>query len=514
VLSAAASLVDVVGRLDRADAGLTFGTKHEVAISYADLGARARGNAEHFWSLGVRPGDRVAVSLENDLEHVVALLALVAMGAVPVSVKPRRGPVDEYAAALGRLCGRFDVRFAYHTLPPLEGVAAVGWAEGARSQSFAAFADAGPEDLAVVQFSSGSIGAPKAVPIRHGALSDNLGAILEVDGRARDSLGYSFLPLSHDMGLIGGLLSNLVLQNPLRLTKPQAFLHDPLRAFLMGRCEVAPMPNFALRYLARAVEARAARAGLPADLFGGLRSVFCGAEPIRPEAVSALATAGAAHGFDPRCLVFCYGLAEATLIVTARRFGTLEDSFLARGDARVVAGVGTPVPGTEVRVGARDASGRPVEAAPGVEGVVFIRGPGVFRGYLDGEPVGPDGWFDTGDLGFERGGELYVSGRAKDLIIVNGENIFPDDVEGVAARQPGVRECLVMADDDRFYLYLVPESGASVDHAGVASAIAASFGAAPARVVAGPQGSILRTSSGKPMRQAMLARLRESQALV
>ncbi|HEU4410297.1 MAG TPA: AMP-binding protein [Polyangiaceae bacterium] len=513
MLKGAASYADVIARLGRADAGLTFGARADVALSYAELAELVRGNAEHFRALGVRRGDRVALSLETDPEHVVALLALVAMGAVPVSVKPRRGAVDEYAATLGRLCGRFGVRYAYHTLPALEGTTAIGWSETARSKGSSALAEAGPDDLAVVQFSSGSLGAPKAIPIRHGALLANLGAILEVDGRTPGSLVYNFLPLSHDMGLIGGLFSNLVLENPLRLTKPQAFLRDPLGVFLQGACEIVPMPNFALRYLARAVEARAAKAGLPADLFARVRSVFCGAEPIRLEAVSSLASAGADYGFDPRAIVFCYGLAEATLIVTARRFGTLEDSFCAKGDARVVASVGAPVAGTEVRVGARDASGRPVPAGPGVEGAVFIKGPGVFRGYLDDEPVVHEGWFDTGDLGFERDGELYISGRAKDLIIVNGENIFPDDVEGVASRQPGVRECLVLADDDRFYLYLIPEPGAALDPEGVASAIGSSFGAVPARVIAGPQGSILRTSSGKPMRQAMLARLREAEAL-
>ncbi|MCU0686123.1 MAG: AMP-binding protein [Polyangiaceae bacterium] len=513
MLSGVASFAEIIARLDRPDAGVEFGPKGEVRLPYAALAGLVRGNAAHFRALGVRRGDRVAIALESDPEHVVTLLALVAMGAVPVSVKPGRGPVDEYAAMLARLCARFHVRFAYRTLPPLEGVAAIGWDERARGSCAAAPAEAGHDDLAVVQFSSGSLGAPKAIPIRHGALLANLGAILEVDGRTPDARVHNFLPLSHDMGLIGGLFSNLVRQNPLRLTKPHSFLRDPLGPFLGEGCTTIPMPNFALRYLARAIESRAAKGGLPDDLFRGLRSVYCGAEPIRREAVASLAAAGRAFGFDPRSLVLCYGLAEATLLVTARRFGSLDDSFCARGDARAVASVGAPVRGTEVRVGRHDPAAGFVPAAAGAEGGVFIRGPGVFRGYLDAPPVVHEGWFDTGDLGFEQGGELYVSGRAKDLIIVNGENLFPDDVEDVAVRQPGVRECLALADDDRFYVYLIAAPGARVDADGVAAAIGVSFGAVPARVVEGPPGTILRTTSGKPMRQAMLARLREERAL-
>jgi acyl-CoA synthetase (AMP-forming)/AMP-acid ligase II len=510
-----ATAAEAVARLDRTDAGVTFGPAARAAhVPYALLGEMARGNAEHLRGLGVRRGDRVLVSLASDLEHVVALLALLAMGAVPVSVKPRRGPVDAYAAALGRLCRRYGVRHAYRTLPPLEGVAAVGWSESARARGAGAVAAVGADDPAVVQFSSGSLGDPKAVPITHGALAANVAAILEVDGRTPDSVGHTFLPLSHDMGLVGGLLSNLVLQNPLRLTEVKTFLANPLDPFARERpAEKLAVPNFALGYLARYLASPAARRGAAgAAPFAGVRTIYCGAEPIRRETVAAFAAAAGERGLDPRALVFCYGLAEATLIVTARRFGSLDDSFAAAGAGRSVANVGAPVRDTEVVVGARGPGGAPEPAAPGAEGAVFVRGPGVFAGYLDDPASAHGGWFDTGDLGFLRDGELYVSGRAKDLIIVNGENLFPDDVEAVVARQPGVAECVVVPDDDRFYVHVVAERGAAPDPGGIAAAVGASFGAAPAAVVVGPRGSIERTTSGKPGRGAMLARLREGAA--
>lgn len=505
---------EVIARLERSTAGISFGARAEHHLSYADLGALVRGNAAHFQSLGIRRGDRVALSLDSDAEHVVTLLALISLGAVPVSVKPRRGGSEDYAAMLQGLCARFDVRFCHHRLPVPPGVTAIGWSVTARDARSTALIEANPDDIAVVQFSSGSLGAPKAIPLRHRNLLANLGAILGVDARTPESTVYNFLPLSHDMGLIGGLLSNLVHQNPLVLASTQSFLRNPLEGFLHHRCETVPMPNFALRYLARALESSTARGTqLPADLFASVRSVYCGAEPIRHETVAALARASGRYGFDPRALIFSYGLAEATLIVSATRFATVEDSFAARSDARVIASVGTAMPSTEIFVGSRDEAGRMVPAAPGAEGGIFVRGPGVFTGYLDEPPVVHNGWFDTGDLGFVRGGELHISGRSKDLIIINGENIFPSDVEAVAARQPGVRECLVLSEDDRFYVYVIAEPGADVDKDGLAASVGVKFGAVPTRVLTGPPGTILRTTSGKPMRQAMLAQLRASAAL-
>jgi fatty-acyl-CoA synthase len=517
-LPAFATIDELLARLSRPDAGVRFGTRDAVELSYAELGDRVRGNALHLHQLGVRRGDRVAISLDSDVEHVVTLLALIALGAVPVSVKPRRGDVAAYAEMLGGLCQRFAVRFYYHQLPTPTGCAvaprAVAWDAAARTAVQLAFPRARPDDIAVVQFSSGSLGDPKAIPLRHRNLVENLRAILHVDGRHRDELTYNFLPLSHDMGLIGGLLSNLVLQNPLQLTSTHSFLRDPLEVFASRAVGVVPMPNFALRYLARALQRAASRGAAPRPaLFGSVRSIYCGAEPIRHETVAALLEVAQPSGLAPAALIFSYGLAEAALIVAARRLSSVSACFLGYATNRQLASVGAPVDATEVLVGQRDGDGQLIPSAPGVEGAIFVRGPGVFTGYLDQPPVVHHGWFDTGDLGLIRGGELYISGRRKDLLILNGENIFPADIEAVAARQPGVRECLVLADDERFYVYAVAEAGAELDADALAASVGAHFGTVPTAVIAGAPGSILRTTSGKPMRQAMLAMLRESRRL-
>jgi fatty-acyl-CoA synthase len=502
---------DALARLDRGDAGLTFlegGASSSVA--YADLADLVRGNADHFAALGVRRGDRVAIALETDLEHVVAFLSLVALGAVPLSVKPRRGPAADYALDVGQIAARFGARRAYHTLPALEGIAPLAWDANARGRRPGAIAEADPDDVAFVQFSSGSIAEPKAVPIRHRNLTANLGAIVAVDGRTPATVGYNFLPLSHDMGLIGGLLSNLVLQNPLYLSATRSFLRRPTDFFRRhGRGDVTlAMPDFALRYLVRNLRARDRASD--AGLLAGVKTVYCGAEPIRQETVAGVVESAEAFGDDPRALVFSYGMAEATLVVTARRFDALGGMFRDGPKGRRVANVGAPVAGTEVLVGARDEGGALRAAPPGDEATIYVRGPGVFGGYLGGEPLA-DGWHDTGDLGFVRGGELYVSGRAKDVIIVNGENLFPDDIEAFVTRLPGVDESLAMADGDAFYLLVVAEPG--LDPGQVAARVGTHFGAFPAAVVRGASRDIRRTTSGKPMRQATLSELRRAAAL-
>src|SRR5262249_10239338 len=145
-------------------------------IPYKTLAGLVRGNAERFAAQGVKRGDLVAIALETDLEHVVAFLALVAMGAVPVSVKPQRTPGDDYAADLARILDRFGVRRAYATLPRSAGVEPVAWDAGAVSAS-APIAEVSPSDTCFVQFSSGSTSDPKPIPIRHGNLMSNLRSI-------------------------------------------------------------------------------------------------------------------------------------------------------------------------------------------------------------------------------------------------------------------------------------------------------------------------------------------------
>jgi fatty-acyl-CoA synthase len=484
-------LSELIARLDRTDAGVVT-LDPAGSLTWAEVGALARGNAARFAAEGIARGDRVVLAMDNDLEHIVVFLALMTLGAIPVSVKPRRGPEAAYAEQLARLVASYGIRSTYRTLPAIAGTRAISWDPEARDPA-APVAIVRPDDIAFVQFSSGSLGAPKAVPIHHAALLDNMRAITEIDRRTPDSRGYCFLPLSHDMGLVG-LLSCLIHQSHACISSPRYFLRYPVGYFeKYGRCDVVAMPDFALRYLARHLALRGH--GYRRDLLAGVRTIYCGAEPIRYPTIAQLIEAAAPLGFDPRALVFCYGMAECTLIATAQRFESLDASFSDGTRDRKLARVGTPIAGMEVRLDD--------------EGTIFLRGPSVFSGYLDGAPLA-NGWHDSGDIGFLHDGALHISGRAKDMIIINGENIFPQDIEGFVSRLDGISENVVLTEDDGFYLFIVPS--ATVDPARVAAQVAVQFGAAPLGVATGRTQDILRTTSGKPMRQAMLDELRKVQA--
>jgi fatty-acyl-CoA synthase len=499
------TLNDVIRGFHRTDTAITFVTKTLEAVTYAELGARVFGNAKRFADLGIERGDRVAIAMESDLEHVVAFLSLMALGATPLSLKPRRGSVEEHAKHVAALASRFRFRATFGDLPACDGVLAITWNPDARSDDRKIVCDVGPDDIAFVQFSSGSLGDPKAVPIRHGMLLENLEAQAATDGRVADTMGYDFLPLSHDMGLVGGLFGAILGEHTTALSSVQEFLRRPTDVFRRHeRPEslVLAMPDFAIRYLARHLAKKKEKGKIDdgdARLLSCLKAVYCGAEPIRRGTIGELLDVGPAFGLDPRALIFSYGLAEATLLVTAHRLDSLDGSFAEASNGRVVANVGRPY---------GDRMELKIDASPGAEGTIFIRGPSVFAGYFDGEPLG-DAWYDTGDVGFVRNGDLFVSGRTKELIIVNGENIFPSDIEEVVATMTGVEESLVMPEDDRFFLLVVPSSAKTgVDVEGIGSAIAARFGAAPQAIAVGQARSILRTTSGKPMRTPTLAELR------
>jgi fatty-acyl-CoA synthase len=411
---------------------------------------------------------------------------------------------------LSRLCNDFGINYAYSTLP-IPGARRIAWDPEAVATNLKPIAEARPEALALVQFSSGSTSVPKPVPISHANLMANLEVILSVDYRAPLSSGFNFLPLSHDMGLIGGLLSNLVYQNALLVIAPGQFLRRPVDALVemhARKVDVVAMPEFALRYLARYLAASRSLK-LQKDLLSSLRTIYCGAEPIRYDSVSTFLHVTEFFGLDPRSLFFCYGLAEATLLVTGRRFNTLEDSFDMTFSGRTIAKVGPALGGAEIRICATDIYGKEKIDENGEEGAVHIRGPSLFQGYWGGSILSHDAWFDTGDIGFLREGELHISGRSKDMIIVNGENLFPTDIENAISDLSGLRESLVMVEEDRFYILAVPSPGAKFSRHAVSSLVCKRFGMVPRAIIVGSPIHIVRTSSGKPIRDATLTRLRQ-----
>jgi fatty-acyl-CoA synthase len=252
------------------------------------------------------------------------------------------------------------------------------------------------------------------------------------------------------------------------------------------------------------------REELPPDLFSRLRLIYCGAEPIRRQTIDSFIRTAIPLGLDPQSLFFCYGLAEATLVVTGQHLDTMEESFDSRPASRPVARVGPALGDVEIRICELDGSDSDKLCPDKREGAIYLRGSSIFRGYWKGEQFAENSWFRTGDIGYLRDGKLYVSGREKEMMIVNGENIFPNDIENALSSIPDIREALAMFEDEQLYLLIIPTPLSDVRIEAISSFICANFGISPRAVVQATPNQIVRTTSGKPMRYETLAAARKS----
>ncbi|MEV7867368.1 AMP-binding protein [Streptomyces sp. NPDC088124] len=487
----------------RQDATVTFGTSpRRETLHYPLLAERIAAAAGGFAAQGVRPGDRVLLRISSSRDGVLALLGLMHLGAVPVSVKPRvPGTITgQYTALVARQQG---ARHAYRISGP--GLREISPMDDARPVREPAQAD--PEDIAFVQYSSGSTGMPRPIPLSHRALVGNTEAIRAVAGMRPGHSGLIALPLHHDMGLVG-LLTGLAGALNVVVEEPGTFLRRPMAALRLVRDAPAvhsALPDFMLRYLAARIGEAARADGPDPGLLRRWHTVFSGAEPIRRDSVRDFLAATGPWGFPPSALVFCYGLAEAGLMATSHRYTDEAPNFAeesATGGAPGAACLGAPVPGLDLEIVDEHGGRRP----EGELGTVRLRGRTLFNGY-DGATDHRVQWFDTGDLGRLRAGRLYLHGRRGDRVSVNGVNVFVVDIEHRATTEPGVAECVALAHEDGFTVLVVPERTATVDTAAVAAGIAADFGVAPRAVLQVKRGGIARTASGKPARTHMTAQL-------
>jgi fatty-acyl-CoA synthase len=491
-------------------------------LSWGDLHERARRMSTRLARRGLGPGCRVGLLGETSLDLVAALQAVwITGGAVtllpPVGPDGRRNHENWLRAVVADAgLDLVIVDSAADLGRPLLTLAEL--TAGATAAEPAVPSRPDPDDLALLQYTSGSTRSPRGVPVTHRHLAANVHAMkaaLDHD-RSHPSRMLSWLPLYHDMGLVGFLCLPMQCGCDLILQSPAAFARHPAgwpRAMSRHRVTMSGAPNFAYALLARLLAA-----GGEPDL--DLRSVRClisGGEPIDAEAMARLAEAGRAYGLDPAALTPAYGLAEATLAATISRVGAgvrvdrVDVEALETGGRAVppapgrptrdLVRVGPPLPGTTVRVVDRR-TGEPV--GDRVVGEVELRGPAVVGRYWPDPPAPPGSWLRTGDLGYLAGAELVVCGRAKDVLFAAGRNVFPQDVEAVAAEVPGVRPGGVAAfgvpgtAGDRL-IVVVETRGAdpvSVPRA-VAAAVLAEAGLAPADVVPVPYGRLPKTTSGK-----------------
>ncbi|WP_434597689.1 fatty acyl-AMP ligase [Streptomyces sp. A5-4] len=525
-------------------------------LSYTGLDAHAKDLASWLQDRGLR-GRQVLLLYPSGLSFVSAFVGCLYAGAVAVP-GPLPSDRDRHFARLSRIVG--DARVGAVLTTAEHAPAVQAWLTAAGLSDVVCLAtDSGPvgdasswrdpgtdvDDLAFLQYTSGSTSEPKGVMVSHGNLMANEAAIQRALGSTQDSCLGSWLPMYHDMGLIGHVLHPLWLGGRAALMAPESFLRRPVQWLRMiGDHGVTHGggPNFAYDMCVRRVR-DAELAGL--DL-SGWQQACNGAEPIRAETVAAFTERFAPVGFRPETFFPCYGMAETTLLVSGTPLGrepvrctvdtaALEDGRLTEpadertGRTLVSSGV---VRAEDFDVRIVHPLSRRVMGEHRV-GEIWVRGPSVSRGYwerpveteetfqartAEEEAAGEGGeghWLRTGDLGALGDGQLYVTGRLKEMVLVNGRNIYPHDVEAAVrkidpALGTGAAFAVAPPGDGRDRLVVVLELRGrteDLDHQGlverVQAAIRDEFEVPAGNVLLVSPGTVRRTTSGKIQRMLM-----------
>jgi acyl-CoA synthetase (AMP-forming)/AMP-acid ligase II len=492
-------------------------------LSYVELAEKCHRIAGALVSAGVRRNDRVAVIPRSAPDFVATFFGVLHAGATVSAIAPpqalQSGYAEHVTATLSALQPAVlvaDQSIRDH-LTGLRGLPAMVpvWTPEELAEEGARHPGRTPADTALIQFTSGTGGRPRGVRIPFQALEANAAAIRNWLRAGRDDEWASWLPVHHDMGLIGCMVTPVVGGNGLWLLRPKDFVRDPmnyLRCFGSGSATITATPGFGLDHILRRVDT-AALDGLD---FSGWRAIVVGAERVDPDTLRRFHRLLEPHGLRGRALLPAYGLAEATLAVTGVPVGRGWVDTEVRQDAPViglpvggrglrVVGCGHPVGDTSVRV--VDEVGMPLP--DGHLGEIEVRGGSVGAGYLDDSAAASTlcaGALRTGDAGFLRDGELYVLGRLGDRVKVRGRSIFAEDVE-LALKQTGVpahRQAVVLGERRGAPVAVAvleaPEDEWLLRARQVLRAACAGMAAV---VIAAPVGTIPRTSSGKRMRREL-----------
>jgi len=504
-------------------------------LTYGALVADADRMARGMQRLGVRRGDRVGLVLHRPRDFVPAFLGCVRAGFIAVPLYPplTLGQLDSWAETTGRMLATaraslvladspvaYTLRGLPDRIPSLREVVSMDELPDGGELHLGAVSD---DQVVFLQFTSGSTAAPRGVRVTHGSLWANAHAIM-VDGlgASPEDRGVSWLPLYHDMGLIGFVMSPLVTRTPVTFISTLDFLKDPglwVKTLSEDRGTISFAPNFGY-----ALAARRTKSTDGLDL-SAVRVLGCGAEPIQPDAIQGFFDRFGEAGLKPSAFLACYGMAETTLAVT---FAGMDDelkvdqcvleseatddggSGLHFLEHRVpVVSCGRALPRHRVSILGEDGTPLP----EGRVGEVFVQGPSVTDGYWENEEatkrVFVDGGIKTGDLGYMSEGELFVTGRLKDMIIVRGRNYDPTPIEVAAGRVEGIRmgnvaafsirgnptEQIVVAAE---YRYGDPKTIES----NIVRAVQAEVGLTVSEVVLIEAGSLPKTTSGKLQRSA------------
>src|SRR6266403_378054 len=542
----------------------TDGGERSATLTFGELYAAGQRCAAELGRRGVPAGGRVALMLPTSRAFFVSYTGILLAGAIPVPIYPpfRADRIEEYAARQSAILNNAEVCLLL-TFRRAEAVAKLlrprvrSLTEVADAEKLIEAADKAPppspgvsplhvtgsrarkgSDIALLQYTSGSTGDPKGVVLTHANLLANMRAVGEAVKLGPGDVGVSWLPLYHDMGLIGAWLTLLHFGIPLAVISPLAFLTRPerwLQAFHKHRGTISAAPNFAYELCVRKIADKDIQG---VDL-SSWRAALNGAEPVNPETLERFADRFASYGFRREAQLPVYGLAEAALAVTVPPLnrgplvdGIERETFTAQGravpvgreDETAIAFVssGKPLPGHDVCI--VDEHGN--EVPDRTEGFLWFRGPSATAGYYRNPkatetllPRGPAtgegeyAWVNSGDRAYRADGEIYVTGRVKDIIIKGGRNLYPHEVEDLAARADGIRKgCIVAfgltdetAGTEKLVVVAETRERDAARRASLASAVtdlvSRGLGLPPDRVELIPPGSIPKTSRGKLRRE-------------
>lgn len=449
------TIVDALEFAATGEQGFNFYTpRGELAetLSYAELWRRSRLVACKLLHAGFRPGERIALVAETGPDFPICFFACLHAGIVPclapaeTNVLARATYIERIAAML-RTCGASTLILPSRIGPEAfagTGVRCVGPAELYVGEEYPEdFGPIQPESVAYVQFSSGSTTQPKGILITHAALMANVAAILGHGIRLNASdRAFSWLPFYHDMGLVGFLLAPLAGQCTVDYIAPSSFARRPA-LWLQLMSSLGSTISYAPTFGYRLATERVRDTDIQDVDLSRWRLAGIGGDMVQIDTLDQFAGRFAAAGFDRSAFVPSFGLAEATLAVSFANEGhgprVAAPASPEDAEARSYVVCGRPLPGYDLKI--VDADGRAVP--DGVVGRVKVNGPSIMQGYVlhtDNDlRRDDDGYLDTGDLGFVTEGSLVITGRAKDLMLVNGRNIWPADVEWVVQKTAGIR---------------------------------------------------------------------------
>lgn len=450
---------------------LIDGEDKQRTVSFIDLKIAALAQLGALQRRGLQAGDAVILFVSDNEAFLTMFWGCVLGGIVPVPIAVGIG--DEHRRKLFRVFAQFDRVWVYSEARTMERMDGFATSQGlgevyaqlhARTLMIGGIDASGepgvpvaaqPDDIAFIQYSSGSTSEPKGVVLTHRNLTANIASSGEAAAFCESDVALSWMPLSHDMGLIGMHLNLLFVGATHAIMRTDLFARRPLLWLSKAtelKATVLCSPNFGYQHYLKQHELKSPQ-GL--DL-SSVRLIFNGAEPISAELCERFLRTMAAHGLRSNTMLTVYGLAEATVAVSFPRLGRpVEVVYLDRGSFRIgnpvrvvnpehpqaasFVKLGRTVPGTQLRIGGESGE----NLADGVLGRVLIQGENVTSGYFrdaaaTARAMTAEDWLDTGDLGLLIGGDLVIAGRAKDIIFVNGQNYYPHDLERIAEQVPGI----------------------------------------------------------------------------